>query len=40
METIVDRGCRIDVHKQIVVACIMGTWIKKEIRTYTAMTKL
>ncbi len=40
METIVDRGCGIDVHNQIVVACIMGTGIKKEMRTYTAMTKL
>jgi transposase len=38
MEIIVDRGCGIDVHKATVVACIMGTGIKKEIRTYTTMT--
>jgi transposase len=38
MEIVVDRACGIDVHKQTVVACIMGTGIKKEIRTYTTMT--
>ena len=38
MEIIVDRGCGIDVHKATVVACIMGTGIKKEIRTFTTMT--
>ena len=27
-----------DVHKETVVACIMGTGINKEIRTYTTMT--
>jgi hypothetical protein len=29
MDVIVDRGCGIDVHKATVVACIMGTGIKK-----------
>ena len=38
MEIIVDRGCGIDVHKATVVACIMGTGINKEIRTFTTMT--
>jgi transposase len=38
MEIVVDRACGIDVHKATVVACIMGTGIKKEIRTFTTMT--
>jgi transposase len=38
MEIIVERGCGLDVHKKTVVACIMGTGIKKEIRTYSTMT--
>jgi len=38
MDIIVDKGCGLDVHKGTVVACIMGTGIKKEIRTYTTMT--
>ena len=38
MEIIIERGCGLDVHKETVVACIMGTGIRKEIRTYTAMT--
>jgi transposase len=38
MEIIIERGCGLDVHKGTVVACIMGTGIKKEIRTYTTMT--
>jgi transposase len=38
MEILVDRACGMDVHKATVVACIMGTGIKKEIRTYTTMT--
>jgi len=38
MEILVDRACGIDVHKVTVVACIMGTGITKEIRTYTTMT--
>jgi len=38
MEIIIERGCGLDVHKGTVVACIMGTGIKKEIRTYTTVT--
>jgi transposase len=38
METIIERGCGLDVHKETVVGCIMGAGIKKEIRTYTTMT--
>jgi len=38
MEIIVDKGCGLDVHKKTVVACIMGSGIKKEIRTYNTMT--
>lgn len=38
MDIIVDRGCGLDVHKETVVACIMGSVIKKEIRTYSTMT--
>ncbi len=38
MENIVDKGCGIDVHKETVVACVMGTGIEKEVRTYGTMT--
>jgi len=38
MEIIIEKGCGLDVHKGTVVACIMGTGIKKEIRTYRTMT--
>jgi transposase len=38
MEIIIERGCGLDVHKETVVACIMGTGVRKEIRTYTTMT--
>jgi len=38
METVVERGCGLDVHQQTVVACINGNGIKKEIRTYGTMT--
>ena len=38
MDTIVERGAGIDVDKHSVVTCIMGTGIKKEIRTYSTMT--
>jgi len=37
MEIIIEKGCGLDVHKETVVACIMGTGIKKEIRTYTTV---
>jgi len=38
MEVIVERACGLDVHKETVVACIMGDGLKKEIRTYSTMT--
>jgi transposase len=38
MEIIIEKGCGLDVHKETVVACIMGTGIKKEIRTYLTVT--
>ena len=38
MDIIVERGAGLDVHKETVVACIMGTGIKKEIRTFSTMT--
>ena len=38
MDEIIERGCGLDVHKGTVVGCIMGTGIKKEIRTYTTLT--
>jgi hypothetical protein len=38
METIIDKGCGLDVHKQSVVACIMGKGIDKEIQTFKTFT--
>jgi transposase len=38
MEVIIDKGCGLDVHKETVVACVMGEGIKKEIRTFSTMT--
>lgn len=38
MDIIVEKGAGLDVHKQSVVACIMGSGIKKEIRTYSSVT--
>ena len=38
MEIIIKRGCGQDVHKEAGVACMMGTEIQKEMRTYTTMT--
>jgi transposase len=38
MDIIVDKGCGLDVHKGTVVVCIMGTGIRKEVKTYTTMT--
>lgn len=38
MDIIIERGAGLDVHKGTVVACVMGTGIKKEIRTYRTMT--
>ena len=33
MDIIIERGCGLDTHKKTITACIMGTGIKKEIRT-------
>lgn len=38
MEIVFERGAGLDVHKHSVVACIMGTGIRKEIRTYSTVT--
>jgi hypothetical protein len=38
MDIIIDKGCGLDVHKETVVACVKGSGIKKEIRTFSAMT--
>lgn len=38
METVVEKGCGLDVHKETVVACVMGAGIAKEVRTYSTMT--
>jgi transposase len=38
MDIIIERGCGLDVHKKSIAACIMGTGLKKEIRTYGTMT--
>ena len=38
MDVIIDKGCGLDVHKETVVACVKGSGIKKEIRTFSAMT--
>jgi len=38
MDVMIDKGCGLDVHKESVVACVMGTGIKKEIRTFDTMT--
>lgn len=38
METVIEKGCGLDVHKETVVACVMGTGIEKEVRTYGTMT--
>ncbi len=39
MENIIDKGCGLDVHKQSVVACIMGKGTEKEIRTFGTYTR-
>lgn len=39
MDTIIERGCGLDVHKDKIVACVMGEGIKKEIKTYGTLTK-
>lgn len=37
-ENIIDKGCGLDVHKETVVACVMGSGIKKEIRKFSTKT--
>jgi transposase len=37
MDVIIEKGCGLDVHKETVVACVMGEGIKKEIRTFSTM---
>lgn len=39
MEVIIDKGCGLDVHKNIIVACVMGHGIDKEIRSFSGMTE-
>lgn len=39
MEIIIRRGCGLDVHKDKVVACVMGEGMKKEIKTFSTFTK-
>lgn len=38
-EQVVERGCGIDLHKQVLVATIRGTGIKEETRTYDGFTE-
>ncbi len=38
MEIIIDRACGLDVHKETAVGCVMGSGIKKEVRTFGTMT--
>ena len=38
MEILIENACGLDVHKDSVVACIMGAGIKKEIRTFRTIT--
>jgi len=37
-EQVIDRGCGLDVHRDTVVATVMGTGIKTETRTYETTT--
>ena len=38
-EQVIDRGCGIDVHKNIIVATIKGVGIKEETRTFNGFTE-
>jgi transposase len=38
MDVTIDKGCGLDLHKETVVACVMGEGLKKEIRTFSTMT--
>lgn len=37
-EQVIERGCGIDVHKEVIVATVRGTGIKTETREFTAFT--
>jgi hypothetical protein len=37
-DAIIDKGCGLDVHKETVVGCVMGSGIKKDIRTFSTKT--
>jgi len=37
-DILIQGGCGLDVHKETVVACVMGKGIKKGIRTYSTLT--
>jgi len=38
MEILIENACGVDVHKDMIVACIMSNKIKKEIRTFRTIT--
>jgi transposase len=38
MDIVVDRGAGLDVHKETVAACVMGSGIEQEVRTFGTMT--
>ncbi len=38
-EQVIERGCGIDVHKEVIVATIRGTGIKTETRTFDGFTE-
>lgn len=38
-EQVIERGCGIDIHKQVLVATIRGTGIKEETRSYDGFTE-
>ena len=38
MDILIERAAGLDVHKETVVASVMGTGIKKETKTFTTMT--
>ena len=38
MDIIIERGAGLEVHKVTVAVCVMGTGIRKEIRTFSTVT--
>ncbi|WP_299800066.1 transposase, partial [uncultured Carboxylicivirga sp.] len=38
-EQVIERGCGIDIHKQVLVATIRGTGIKEETRSFDGFTE-